>query len=310
MGRPSAALEALLPFNVAHGAPTVMGRFLGNYLSSLIVDTMCQSASDSFLHSLTSLSSFSIAPIDWQTRLHHLSFTLKPYYGSANLSFSAAQQTLKLQYLDTVLYTFQNAPTSGADPTYIKTYPGSSIQYPLVAANETHLTTDPEGLVLNADGTFWMSDEYAPYIYLFSPQGKVLKTIAPPDAIIPHIGGHVNFTSLTNPDTGRTPNQGFEGLTASASGDKLYALLQSATIQDGGASKATNRYARFFKWDVSDLNHIQLVEEYVVPLPQSSKPATYAQSEIHWLNKDQFLVLARDGNGNGDNTAKSKYKSV
>jgi hypothetical protein len=153
-----------------------------------------------------------------------------------------------------------------------------------------------------------MSEEYAPYIYLMSPQGKVINTIAPPAAVIPHIGGVVNFTSLVNPDTGRTPNQGFEGLTASPSGDKLYALLQSATIQDGGASKATNRYTRLFKWDISDRNHINLVEEYVVPLPQSSKPATYAQSEIHWLNKNQFLVLARDANGRGSDTAKADYK--
>jgi hypothetical protein len=46
--------------------------------------------------------------------------------------------------------------------------------------------------------------------------------------------GHVNFTSLANPNTGVTPNQGFEGLTASASGDKLYALLQSETEEPQG----------------------------------------------------------------------------
>lgn len=215
-----------------------------------------------------------------------------------------------MNYLSTTLYTFQNAPTSGGDPTFIETLHGSSIQYPVLARNETHLTTDPEGLVQNQDGTFWMSDEYGPYAYLLSNSGKVLTTITPPPAAIPRINGTVNFTSIVNPDTGRSANQGLEGLTASPSGDKLYALMQSALMQEGGGNKTINQYARFFKWDVSDLNHIKLEEEYVVPLPQSSKPETYAQSEIHWLNKNQFLVLARDANGNGGSSAKSVYKCV
>jgi Esterase-like activity of phytase len=251
-----------------------------------------------------------IAPIDWQTRQHLISFTLNPYYGTANLSFADAKNTLLLNYISTTLYSWQGAPTSGANPTFIETLHGSSIQYPVVAANETRLVTDPEGLVQNKDGTFWMSDEYGPYVHLLSSSGKVLTTITPPPAAIPRINGTVNFNSLVNPDTGRSSNQGLEGLTASASGDKLYALMQSALMQEGGGNKTINRYARFFKWDVSNLNHIQLEEEYVVPLPQSSKPETYAQSEIHWLNKNQFLVLARDGNGNGGSSAKATYKYV
>jgi hypothetical protein len=215
-----------------------------------------------------------------------------------------------LDYLSTTLYTFQGAPTSGDDPSFIETIPGSPIQYPVVSANERHLTTDPEGLVQNKDGAFWMSDEYGPYIYLLSSGGKVLKTITPPPAAIPRINGTVNFTSIVNPDSGRSANQGFEGLTASPSGNKLFALMQSALMQEGGGNKATNQYTRFFEWDVSNLDHIKLEAEYVVPLPQSSKPETYAQSEIHRLNKDQFLVLARDANGNGGSSAKAVYKCV
>jgi hypothetical protein len=155
-----------------------------------------------------------------------------------------------------------------------------------------------------------MSEEYGPYIHLVSDRGEILKTITPPDAVIPRINGVIDFTSLRNPDTGRGENKGFEGLTASASGDTLYGMLQSALVQDGGGSRGTNRYTRFFKWDVRNLDDIKLEAEYVVPLPQGRKPETYANSEIHWLNKDQFLVLARDGNGNGDNGAKSDYKCV
>jgi len=103
---------------------------------------------------------------------------------------------------------------------------------------------------------------------------------------------------------------GFEGLTTSPSGDSLYVLLQSAPVQDGGPNKATNRYTRFLKYDVKNLNNIKLEAEYIVPLPQSSKGNTLAQSELLWLNDHQFLVLARDGNGAGDSDTGAKYKCV
>ena len=106
------------------------------------------------------------------------------------------------------------------------------------------------------------------------------------------------------------PRAGFEGLTTSPSGDSLYVLLQSAPVQDGGPNKATNRYTRFLKYDVDNLNNIKLKEEYIVPLPQSSKGNTLAQSELLWLNDHQFLVLARDGTGAGDSDTGSKYKCV
>jgi hypothetical protein len=53
-----------------------------------------------------------------------------------------------------------------------------------------------------------MSDEYGPYIYLFSKKGKVLQAIVPPAAIIPKKNGQTNFTADSNPTTGRSPNQG------------------------------------------------------------------------------------------------------
>jgi len=122
--------------------------------------------------------------------------------------------------------------------------------------------------------------------------------------------GTTNFTASINPTTGRSANQGFEGLTTSPSGDKLYVLLQSAAMQDGGGNKATNRYTRLLKYNVNNVNNIKLEAEYIVPLPQSSKPSTFAQSELLWLNDHQFLVLARDGNGGGNSDPLSKYKSA
>jgi hypothetical protein len=86
---------------------------------------------------------------------------LTPYYGSTNLKFAAAQQTLKLQYKKTML-TFErnHTKTSGLDPLAIR--PAQSAvpatifpdpQMPIASTALPHLTIDAEGLVSNSDGT-------------------------------------------------------------------------------------------------------------------------------------------------------------
>ncbi|THH12399.1 hypothetical protein EW145_g61 [Phellinidium pouzarii] len=257
--------------------------------------------------------------VNYQGRQHNIDFVLNPYYGVANLTFTEAQETLNLTYRDTLLYWDHfHTKTSGLDALAIRK---QEIGFPSVAPSDppmpipfefNHLTLDLEGLVLNADGTFWVGDEYGPYIYRFTSTGQLLQTIQPPQAILPFIDGTLNFTSETDPTTGRAGNQGFEGLTVTSDGNTLYALLQSATIQDGGSSKTTSRYTRMLKYDVSNafLVRPKLVGEWVVPLPQSSKNKTRAQSETHFISENVFIVLARDGNGNGDSTTKSSYKQA
>ncbi|KDQ11358.1 hypothetical protein BOTBODRAFT_189903 [Botryobasidium botryosum FD-172 SS1] len=249
--------------------------------------------------------------IDWQGRQHAIDFTLTPYYGASKLSFADAKKTFALTYRSTLLYYDRGrVPTSGLDGLGVRPKTGSDPEIPIPSASYSHLSLDAEGLVLNADGTFWVSDEYGPYIYKLSADGDLLTTIQPPSAILPRIGGSLNFTSVINPDSGRSPNQGFEGLTSSPSGSTLYALLQSATIQDGGADKSTSRHTRLLSWNVTPSGSATLAGEWVVALPQSKKDNTRGQSEIIYLNDKQFLVLARDGDGNGSDEIKSSYKSA
>ena len=53
-----------------------------------------------------------------------------------------------------------------------------------------------------------MSDEYGPYLYLMSTEGQLIEALQPPTAILPVSSGTLNFTSGTNPDTGRVSNKG------------------------------------------------------------------------------------------------------
>jgi hypothetical protein len=144
---------------------------------------------------------------------------LTPYTGAANLSFADAQQTLQLTYRSTTLQLERrNRTTSGLDPAATRrAQAGSEFArlpfrdpvLPVVARADARLVLDVEGVVGNRDGTFWISDEYGPYIYRFSADGHLLQTIQPPDAVLPRDAtGALNFTSLANPATGRSPNQG------------------------------------------------------------------------------------------------------
>ncbi|KAF8193399.1 esterase-like activity of phytase-domain-containing protein [Pholiota molesta] len=259
-------------------------------------------------------------PIDYQARQFAIDFVLTPYTGAANLSFADAQKTLQLAYRSTTLqFERQNKTTSGLDPAATRVaqagferLPFRDPVLPVVARADDRLVLDVEGVVANRDGTFWISDEYGPYIYRFSADGHLLQTIQPPDAVLPRDAtGALNFTSLANPATGRSPNQGFESLTYDDDTETLYAMLQSATIQDGGLVATTQRYTRLFAYNVGNpALKPRLVGEWVVPLPLSAKNKTEACSEIHFVSKGIFLALSRDGDGRGGNDDHSSYKQV
>ncbi|KAF5375785.1 hypothetical protein D9757_008987 [Collybiopsis confluens] len=267
-----------------------------------------------------------INTIDYRARQHEIDFVFTPYSGSANLDFTTAQTTLQLKYIDTTLHFDRGGGnTSGLDALAVRpaekgflTNPLADSSLPIPNSTYQHLTIDAEGLVAHSDGTYWMSDEYMPGIYHYSANGSLIQVIQPPKAILPlDSNGNLNFTSVVNPATGRVGNQGFEGLTLDAKNDILYAMLQSATIQDGGDNDDTSSFTRMLAYDISSPTEKPptLVGEWVVPLPVStSKSKTRASSEIHFVSENVFLSLSRDGNGNGagnttDDTT-SKYKQA
>ena len=62
---------------------------------------------------------------------------------------------------------------------------------------------------MRLNSSFWISDEYGPYIYRLTPSGQLIQTIQPPQAILPLTKkGALNFTSASDPTTGRAANQG------------------------------------------------------------------------------------------------------
>lgn len=253
-----------------------------------------------------------LATSDYRARSHVFNLSFRPLRANAK---TPASENLKLTYKSTLLYKKGFNYTTGLDPDAV-----GSGEPPLPTASfDNHLTVDAEGLV-SLDPFLFISDEYGPYIYAVEKAtGQIIGTLQPPAALVPVKGGKTNFSALSDPDTGRAANKGFEGLTLDRTTSTLWALLQEATVQDGGSDKTTSRYARLLGYKLDLSNVVAFIQsnpqpkpthEYVVELPRSKKGNTRGASELHIIGDGHFLVLVRDGNGFGDTDSDSVYKQA
>ncbi|MBS0633362.1 MAG: esterase-like activity of phytase family protein [Verrucomicrobia bacterium] len=260
---------------------------------------------------------------NYTPRFNKIAVTFTPAADGA-----ATQTQVGLTLSDSVKYTeADGTPLTSLDPVNDATTSTPRAGFPtLPTAYNNRISLDAEGIIVNKDGTLWVSDEYGPYVYKFSADGKLLAAIRPPDALIPKRGGADSFGSNTpgvgqpnntpaDPTTGRQNNQGLEGLSLSPDGRTLFTLLQSATRQDGGTggSSATRFNTRLFAYDITGATPV-LKAEYVFQLPtftQGAGTRVAAQSDLLAINNTQFLVITRDsGNGHTYATPTSLYRTV
>ncbi|KAI9732957.1 MAG: hypothetical protein M1818_007390 [Claussenomyces sp. TS43310] len=279
--------------------------------------------------------------LNFQPRVHKFKIILTPQPDATVVNPSG--NNLDLIYEDTIRFSGPDGtPCTGldADGSGHLSYPGfpdlpvatyTGDGFGNSGSGGKRVPVDSEGIFLNPDGTFWVSDEYGPYIYRFNQSGTMIQAIRPNDAIIPMRHKVESFSADSPPfydnngddvspadnPTGRDNNHGFEGLTITADGQYLYALLQAAANQEGGLGKQTERYARLVRFNISDASDALYDGEYVVPLPlyddptakASKNPKVAAQSEIFHVAGTQFLVLARDsGAGHGADSSTSVYR--
>ena len=247
-------------------------------------------------------------------------FDFKP---DTNGSSKQDQLTLTLS-ATTLLSEANGTALTSLDPT--TTGAATRTGFPkLPQAYNGRIAIDPEGLALLPDGTFFVSDEYGPYLYRFSASGALLSAVRPPEAFIPKRGGQDSFSSdspaagqpspnPSQPDAGRENSQGLEGLSVSADGRWLYAMMQSATRQDGGTGgSGQRRFTRLLEYDLTNPAAPNLTGEWILPLPLYSNNGTAAVAsvgDIVTLSRRHCLVLTRDGNGRGSDVTRSLYRAV
>ncbi|MBZ9748685.1 esterase-like activity of phytase family protein [Mesorhizobium sp. CO1-1-7] len=252
---------------------------------------------------------------DYRPRLNTIAIEFTPVAPGAAPAAGQEQTGVKATLADTMLLTDdKGADATGLDPlSDVRAAAGDMPMLPV--ATNGKLALDNEAIVRLPDGSMFISDEYGPNIYRFSAQGRLMSATQPPAALVPMRKGAPNFSSDNpgpgaadpdpkDPETGRQNNQGLEGMGITPDGKFLIAVLQSAPRQDGGDSPSTRQNTRALVYDASDLAHLKLAHEYVVPLPvfkdAKGKTKIAAQSEIVALSATSFLMLARDsGNGQG-----------
>jgi hypothetical protein len=137
---------------------------------------------------------------------------------------------------------------------------------------------DSEGLVALQDGTFWVADEYGPFIIHFDAKGNETERLSPYDGSLP---GELAM---------RDPNRGMEGLTMTPDGSTLVGIMQSALATPGieGRPRAVP-LTRIVTIDLATRD----AKMYLLPLadPQNTKVLV---SEITALSNTEFLIDERD----------------
>lgn len=265
---------------------------------------------------------------NYAARLNQFTLAFSPYTGATAISSSTQQMTLT-QAGGFLLRDQTGQLFTGRDPQ-AGTLTRDGIVYPTPPAGDAgagKIAMDAEAVAFLRDGSFYIGDEYGAMIYYFDASGRQVGAIQAQGDLLPRVNGAVNFNGTNDMpivpgSTGRRSNQGMEGVSVSPDGTRLFAVLQSATLQDNPTNAAVRRNnTRVMVYDISgDKTPTTPISEYVLQLPvynnsltgTGNASATAAQSEILALNNAQFLVLSRDGNGRGTNGNANAiaYKSI
>src|SRR5262245_20175375 len=153
---------------------------------------------------------------------------------------------------------------------------------------------DPEGFVIDPQShQFYVSDEYGPSLYEFNDKGTRLRTFTTPANLIPRNGSTPNYAGGDpEPNTaGKRTNRGFEGLAISPDGAYLYAMLQSAMMDEGGSNGVCNRIVKY------NTATGAVIAQYAYQMAGFTQGRGI--SALLAINDHEFLVLERNNRGIG-----------
>jgi hypothetical protein len=143
---------------------------------------------------------------------------------------------------------------------------------------------DTEGLAAAPDGTFWISDEYGPYIVHFDASGRTIEQITP---FAKNAQGHKLPSVLAK----RIPNRGMEGLTITPDGTTLVGMMQTSLTNDiAQADAQRTTLLRIVTLNLATGETHQYAYLLEDPITTGS-----LVSEITAISNTEFLVDERDG---------------
>jgi hypothetical protein len=187
----------------------------------------------------------------------------------------------------------------------------------------TGFDLDPESFVRAPDGTFWLSEEFGPFIVHVAADGRVLEAPIPFPGVRSPQNPSLKISDRAHAERPTlAASRGPEGLAISPDGAKLYALLEGAVAGDDPQD------LRIFVFDVAKrtfTGHLQYRLEMpsqtvnLAAIKDASAARVYPDAvappggpvsigEIKSVNDHQMLIIERDNLG--DDLAAPRFKKV
>ena len=207
--------------------------------------------------------------LPYETRVHRFTIEIDSQTG----------QISSFQILDTLIFRKGYSALDGYSPAEV---------------GPLGLAFDPEGIVVHPlTGHLLISDEYGPSLLEINRAGQLVRRYELPANILPRDAatGLVNYASDDGNTAGKRTNRGFEGLAISPDGRTVFAMLQSAMLDEGGSNGTVNRIVAF------DTRTARPVAQYAYRMEGSSQGRGI--SALVALNDHEFLVLERNNRGLG-----------
>jgi len=151
---------------------------------------------------------------------------------------------------------------------------------------------DSEGLRVMGDGTFWVSDEYGPFLTHFDRNGNTLEQNSP-------CAGPNPLPSVL---VRRQANKGMEGLASIMGGTVLVGIVQNPLDNPNHNAAKVSKLLRIVFVDVQ--RHTTRQYAYLMD------DASYGASEIEAVSPTTFLVDERDGKFRNDPAGASVQKKI
>lgn len=151
---------------------------------------------------------------------------------------------------------------------------------------------DSEGLRVMWDGSFWVSDEYGPFLVHFDRWGRTIERNSPTGG--PHPLPRVLLR--------RQPNKGMEGLASVSGGRVLVGMMQNPLNNPDTKASKSSSLLRIVAVDVVT----GATKQYAYLLDD----AKFGVSEIEAVSPTRFIVVERDGKFLGDPASPSTQKKL
>ncbi|WP_329544606.1 MULTISPECIES: esterase-like activity of phytase family protein [unclassified Streptomyces] len=169
--------------------------------------------------------------------------------------------------------------------------PYHKVPFPLTRADRvlTGADFDVESIVRAYDGSYWLGDEFGPFLLHFSPTGRLLEAPISLDGVQAPENPYLNGAQ---PTTGSS--KGFEGMVRGVDGRHLYPLLEGTVNGD------TPGDLRFSEFDLKSGEYTGKRFTYRLESPSNAIGDAIA------VDKNRFLVIERDGGQGAD----AKFKRI